>query len=64
MKTNASNLEKSSIDEALSILIVSTKKTSAGLDSFRVITEELVDDQIYFNISGSDKNSLSKQESK
>ena len=44
MKTKASNLEKSSIDEVLSKLIdynlVSNKKASAGLDSFPVITEE------------------------
>ena len=61
METNASNLEKLSIDEALSKLIdydlVSNKKTSAGRESFRVLTEELVDYQIYFNISDSDKNS-------
>ena len=48
MKTNSSNLEISSIDEVLSKLIdhnlVSNKKTSAGLDSFRVLTEEPVDD--------------------
>ena len=41
-KTNSFNLEISSIDEALSKLIdhnlVSKKKTSAGLDSFRVLT--------------------------
>ena len=45
MKTNSSNLEISSIDEVLSKLIdhnlVSNKKTSAGLGSFRVLTEEL-----------------------
>ena len=39
MKTNSSNLEISSIDEVLSKPIdhnlVSNKKTSAGLDSFR-----------------------------
>ena len=61
MKTNSPNLEISSIDEALSKLInhnlVSNKKTSAGLDSFRVLTEEPVDDQIYFSISDTDKNS-------
>ena len=48
MKTNSSNSEISSIDEDLSKLIhnlVSNKKTSAGLDSFRVLTEEPVDDQ-------------------
>ena len=38
--------------------LVSNKQTSAGLDSFRVLTEELTDDQIYFSISDSDKNSL------
>ena len=41
-KTNSFNLEISSIDEALSKLIdhnvVSNKKTSAGLDSVRVLT--------------------------
>ena len=61
MKTNSSNSEISSIDEDLSKLIdhnlVSNKKTSAGLDSFRVLTEESVDDQIYFGISDTDKNS-------
>ena len=61
MKTNSSNLEISSIDEVLSKLIdhylVPNKKTSAGLDSFRVLTEEPVDDQIYFSISDRDKNS-------
>ena len=61
MKTNSSNLEISSIDEDLSKLIdhnlVSNKKTSAGLDSFRVLTEESVDDQTYFGISDTDKNS-------
>ena len=50
---NVSNLEKSSIDEVLSKSIdfnwVSSKKTFAGLDSFRVMTKEPVDDQIYFN---------------
>ena len=60
MKTNSSNLEISSIDEDLSKLIdhnlVSNKKTSAGLDSFRVLTEERVDDQIYSNISDTDKS--------
>ena len=60
MKTNSSNLEISSIDEVSSKLIdhnlVSNKKTSAGLDSFRVLTEESVDDQIYFGISDTDKN--------
>ena len=59
MKTNSSNLEISSIDEVLSKLIahnlVSNKYTSAGLDSFRVLTEERVDDQIYSNISDTDK---------
>ena len=57
MKTNSSNLDIS--DEVLSKLIdhilVSNKKTSAGLD--RVLTEEPVDDQIYFSISDTDKNS-------
>ena len=48
MKTNASNLEISSIAEVW---------TSAGLESFRVPTEEPVDDQIYFRISDRDKNS-------
>ena len=61
MKTNSSNLEISSIDEALSKLIdhnlVSNKKTSTGRDSFQVLTEERVDDQIYFSISDKDKNS-------
>ena len=61
MKTNLPNLEISSIDEVLSKLIdhnlVSNKNTSAGLDSFRVMTEEPVDDQIYFSISDRDKNS-------
>ena len=64
MKTNASNLEISSIAETLSKLIdynlVSNKKTPAGLDSFRVLIEEPVDDQIYFSISARDKN-LSEQ---
>ena len=59
METNSSNLEISSIDEVLSKLIahnlVSNKYTSAGLDSFRVLTEERVDDQIYSNISDTDK---------
>ena len=58
---NSSNLEISLIDEVLSKLIdhnlVSNKKTSAGIDSFRVLTEEPVDDQTYFNISDTDKNS-------
>ena len=57
MKTNSSNLDIS--DEVLSKLIdhnlVSNKKTSAGLD--RVLTEEPVDDQIYFSISDTGKNS-------
>ena len=61
MKTNSSNLEIPSIDEVLSKLIdhnlISNKKTSAGLDSFRMLTEEPVDDQIYFSISDRDKNS-------
>ena len=61
MKTNASNLEISSIDEVLSKLIdhniVSNKKTSTGLDSFRVLTEEPAHDQIYFRISDRVKNS-------
>ena len=51
MKTNSSNLEISSIDGVLSKLIdhnlVSNKKTSAGLDSFQVLTEEPVDDKVY-----------------
>ena len=55
MKANSSNLEISSNDEVLSKLIdhslVSNEKTSAGFDSFRVLTEEPVDDQIYFSIS-------------
>ena len=54
MKTNAFNLEISSIDGVLSKLIdynlVSNKKTSVGLDSFRVMAEEPVDNQIYFSI--------------
>ena len=62
MKTNLFNLEIPSVDEVLSKLIdhnlVSNKKTSAGLGSFRVLTEEPVDDQIYFSISDMDKNSL------
>ena len=61
MKTDSSNLEISSIDEVLSKLIdhnlISNKKTSAGLDSFRMLREEPVDDQIYFSISDRDKNS-------
>ena len=61
MKTNTFNLEQSSIDEVLSKLInynlVSNEKTSAGLDSFRMLIKELLDDQIYFGISDSDKNS-------
>ena len=61
MKTNLFNLEISSVDEVLSKLIDhnlnSNKKTSAGLDSFRVLTEEPVDEQIYFSISDMDKNS-------
>ena len=61
MKTNASNLEISSIDEVLSKLIdhniVSNKKSSTGLDSFRVLKEEPADDQIYFRISDRVKNS-------
>ena len=61
MKANLSNLEISSIDEVLLKLIdnnlVSNKKTSARLDSFRVLIEEPVDDQIYFSISDTDKNS-------
>ena len=64
MKTNSSNLEISSIDEVLLKLIdnnlVSNKKTSACLDSFRVLIEEPVDDQIYFSISDTD-NSSSEQ---
>ena len=51
MKKNSSNLEISSIDGVLSKLIdhnlVSNKKTSAGLDSFQVLTEEPVDDKVY-----------------
>ena len=58
---NASNSEISWIDEVLSKLIdynfVSNKKTSAGLDSLQVLMEEPIDDQIYFGISDSDKNS-------
>ena len=61
MKTNSSNLEISSIDEVLPKLIdhnlVSNKRTSASLDSFRVLAKEPVDDQIYFSISDRDKNS-------
>ena len=61
MKTNSSNIEISSIDEVLSNFIdlnlVSNKKASAGLYSFRVLTEESLDDQIYFSISDTDKNS-------
>ena len=61
MKANLSNLEISSIDEVLLKLIdnnlVSNKKTSARLDSFRVLIEEPVDDQIYFSISDTDNNS-------
>ena len=64
MKTNSSNLKVSSIDEVLSKLIdhnlVSNRKISAGLDSFRVLTKEPVDDQIYFSISDTEKN-LSEQ---
>ena len=64
MKTKSSSLEISSIDEVLSKIIdhnlVSNKKTSAGFDSFRVLREEPVNDQIYFSISKRDKNS-SKQ---
>ena len=64
MKTNSSSLEISSIDEVLSKIIdhnlVSNKKTSAGFDSFRVLREEPVNDQIYFSILERDKNS-SKQ---
>ena len=36
--------------------LVSNKNTSTGLESFRVMTEGLRDDQIYFTISGDDKN--------
>ena len=36
--------------------LVSNKNTSTGLESFRVMTEGLGDDQIYFTISGGDKN--------
>ena len=61
MKTNSPKLQISSIDEVLSKLIdhnlVSNKKTSAGLDSFRMLTEEPVDDQIYFSILDRDKKS-------
>ena len=61
MKTNSCNSKISSIDEVLSKLIdhnlVSNKITSAGLDSFRVQTEEPVGDQIYFKISDTGKNS-------
>ena len=37
--------------------MVSNKKTSAGLDSFRMLIEEPVDDQIYFSILDRDKKS-------
>ena len=61
MKTNSPKLQISSIDEVLSKLIdhnlVSNKKTSTGLDSFRMLTEEPVDDQIYFSILDRDKKS-------
>ena len=57
MKTNSSNLEISSIVKLIDQNLVLNKKTSAGLDSFRVITEESLDDQIYFSISDTDKNS-------
>ena len=61
MEKNSSNLEISSIDEMLSKLtehnLVSNKNTSTGLDSFWVLTEEPIDDQIYFSISNRDKNS-------
>ena len=60
MKANASNLKFFWIDEVLSkpvdYRLVSNKKTSAGLDPFRVLTRELVNNQIYFSISDSDKN--------
>ena len=49
------------IDKVLSKLIdhnlVSIKLTSVRLDSFRVLTEEPIDYQIYFSISDRDKNS-------
>ena len=35
----------------------SYQKSAAGLDSFRVLTEKPVDDQIYFSISDRDNNS-------
>ena len=61
MKTNASNLEISPINEVLSKLIdynlVSNKKISAGIDSFPVLTEEHADSQIYFSILDRVKNS-------
>ena len=55
-KTNASNLENPS--KLIDCNLVSNKKTSAELDSFRVMTEEPGKDQIYFSISDSDENSL------
>lgn len=58
------SLEKLSVEEVLSKFIhynlVSNKKTSAGLDSFWRMTEEPIDDQIYFLIADSDKT-LSEQ---
>ena len=60
MKTNSSNLEISSIDEDLSKLrdynLVSKKRTSAGLDSLRILTQEPIVDPLYFSISDRDKN--------
>ena len=64
MKTNSSNLEISSIDEDLSKLrdsnLVLKKRTSAGLDSLRILTQEPIVDPLYFSISDRDKN-LSEQ---
>ena len=58
------SLEKLSVEEVLSKFIhynlVSNKKTSAGLDSFWRMTEEPIEDQIYFLIADSDKT-LSEQ---
>ena len=60
MKTNSSNLEISSIDEDLSKLrdynLVLKKRTSAGLDSLRILTQEPIVDPLYFSISDRDKN--------
>ena len=64
MKTSRYSLEKLSLEEVSSKFIhynlVSNKKTSAGLDSFWVMTEEPIHDQIYFLIADSDKT-LSEQ---